>query len=536
MFRLQNIFSNLYTLSHIIFENTQTGGQPPEYMPTTSEDKISYKKLMSGNKLVVNGVANHLVNETRDFVEQKRYAVFYFANRIDNLNYLLSEIVQLQQLNNDCYFAVALSQQQYQDYYYLKTRYPQLNELNTIVDKHGAGNVFIEEGHTHVVFYQQMDEESIINHLMELNELLSQQDVEMDRAKQLEGYADFVQKDNNVTFQGVDFLRIIDNENIDPDEDNQCEGKMKVQGHVALCLLRNTFDFDEQLYQFYQLTGKVNMNFMVCFVGTTDKEMREISQKLTILNEINLLKDSSKKGAEILHKSNAIIRFYLINKEGQIYNTADDVKILSQLLQNEFREKFYTQTEEGGFIDVTQPTHLTYEGRIYKYLNKHQQFNAKASNHLTLIFTRLPPVSKIANYDEFKVWLSKITEMEKNYPGNVCVLCLLGLNEEDVKQINVATGCFKRVQMVLDNNTKIQRVWQKGGHISRGKLVMEVHTFDEELKPILNAEMKTTEKVFTVFEEAELYLHDADYRLTDTMPNVVDPIRKDATIKPKDLE
>lgn len=64
-------------------------------MPTTSEDKISYKKLMSGNKLVVNGVANHLVNETRDFVEQKRYAVFYFANRIDNLNYLLSEIVQL---------------------------------------------------------------------------------------------------------------------------------------------------------------------------------------------------------------------------------------------------------------------------------------------------------------------------------------------------------------------------------------------------------------------------------------------------------
>ena len=83
-----------------------------EYLPTTIEDKTMYRRQMAGNRFVVNGVANPLISEVREWNEgQKRYFIFYF-DKADNLDYLLNEIFQLQNLNLDCYFAVGLSNDQ----------------------------------------------------------------------------------------------------------------------------------------------------------------------------------------------------------------------------------------------------------------------------------------------------------------------------------------------------------------------------------------------------------------------------------------
>lgn len=55
---------------------------------------------------------------------------------------------------------------------------------------------------------------------------------------------------------------------------------------------------------------------MVSFVGANETERSEICAKLKILQELVVLKDKTRKGAEILQKADTILRFYMINKEG----------------------------------------------------------------------------------------------------------------------------------------------------------------------------------------------------------------------------
>jgi len=48
---------------------------------------------------------------------------------------------------------VSLSPQQYGQFYYLRAKHPQLNELNIMLDHTEQYKVLIEPGHTHVLFY-----------------------------------------------------------------------------------------------------------------------------------------------------------------------------------------------------------------------------------------------------------------------------------------------------------------------------------------------------------------------------------------------
>jgi len=375
-----------------------------------------------------------------------------------------------------------------------------------------------------------MDENTgIFGYLMELNEVLAQENVQMERGDP-EGLANFEQDENQVTFQGVILTKMNIANNFDQEEytQNANQGKMRQQGRYALALLHGIEGYDQQLYSFYQIQNKVNMDFFVCFAGASEKELKTITNKIKILNEITLLKDGQKKASELLAKQNTDVRFYLINKEGLIYNTADNVTILEQLVKNEFGDRFYEQTEMGAYIEVNNPAHITYEGRIYRYLNKHLMPTQKMHRHVTLVFVRVPPVTKISNYEELKMQLSQMGEMERNYPQNVVVLCLLGLDEENVRQISQLTGLLKKVQVMLDNNTQIRHVWKKLGMKESNKLVMEIHSFDDVLMPILDPNtLQSTERVFTRFDEAELFLHDFDYKLTDAMPNVPEPKKRE---------
>lgn len=83
-----------------------------------------YKELHSGNQFVVRGVCNPHIQEPVVYSAQTKYLVFYFKNNVDGLNYLLSELVELQAINPDCYVVVALSPVQYTEFYYLKSKYP----------------------------------------------------------------------------------------------------------------------------------------------------------------------------------------------------------------------------------------------------------------------------------------------------------------------------------------------------------------------------------------------------------------------------
>lgn len=79
------------------------------YEPVHVEDRVLYKNLSSGNKVVINGICNPVVNEAVTYDSQTKFFAFYFKENIDNLNYLFNEIVQLQDGNADCYFVVALN-------------------------------------------------------------------------------------------------------------------------------------------------------------------------------------------------------------------------------------------------------------------------------------------------------------------------------------------------------------------------------------------------------------------------------------------
>ena len=76
--------------------------------------------------------------------------------------------------------------------------------------------------------------------------------------------------------------------------------------------------------------------------------------------------------------------------------------MLEELIKNEFGQYYYEQTEQGAYIEVTSPQHLTYEGRIYRYVNNHTIPTARVHRHVTIVFVELPPVTKISNYEEFK--------------------------------------------------------------------------------------------------------------------------------------
>ena len=173
--------------------------------------------------------------------------------------------------------------------------------------------------------------------------------------------------------------------------------------------MRNCFDFDQQLYDYYKIQQDLenighNLNFYVSFVGSNETERIEICGKLKILQKLVVLKDKSHKGAEILQKADTIIRFYMINKEGQIYNTADNADILKELLLFEFateQQREMIQPSLNAHICISE-NYITYEGRIYKFLNKHSPINLMTTTHVSIFFTRLPPVSKIVNYDSFK--------------------------------------------------------------------------------------------------------------------------------------
>lgn len=62
-------------------------------------------------------------------------------------------------------------------------------------------------------------------------------------------------KASEIRFQGVVFEKMKrEGEEEEPDdEEPQANGKMKVQGKYVICLLRNCFDFDQQLYDYYKL-------------------------------------------------------------------------------------------------------------------------------------------------------------------------------------------------------------------------------------------------------------------------------------------
>ena len=75
--------------------------------------------------------------------------------------------------------------------------------MNIMVDKYYMGQVFIKPGHTHTLFYQDMNEASLCNHIMQLNELLAQKSVTLNRAEKLEGEAEYVDGKTTIQFQGV---------------------------------------------------------------------------------------------------------------------------------------------------------------------------------------------------------------------------------------------------------------------------------------------------------------------------------------------
>lgn len=59
-------------------------------------------------------------------------------------------------------------------------------------------------------------------------------------------------------------------------------------------------------------------------------------------------------------------------------------------------------------ISIDCAEHVRYEGRVYRYLNKHRDFDPLKIRHVTILFARLPPVSKIVNYDSFKAQLERL--------------------------------------------------------------------------------------------------------------------------------
>ena len=63
--------------------------------------------------------------------------------------------------------------------------------------------------------------------------------------------------------------------------------------------------------------------------------------------------------------------------------------MLEDLIRNEFGEHYYEQTEQGAYIEATNPKYLTYEGRIYKYLNNHVIPTAKVHRHVMVTFVTL---------------------------------------------------------------------------------------------------------------------------------------------------
>ena len=65
-----------------------------EYQPKVNEDKAMYKTVVNGNKFVVNGVSNPIVNEIpTDGKKHDKFCVFYFQSKADNMNYLLNELI-----------------------------------------------------------------------------------------------------------------------------------------------------------------------------------------------------------------------------------------------------------------------------------------------------------------------------------------------------------------------------------------------------------------------------------------------------------
>lgn len=234
-----------------------------------------------------------------------------------------------------------------------------------------------------------MDEqEGIFGYLMELNEVLAKDNVDLQRGE-IDGIPNFAQDENAVVFQGVTFPKLNSVSNYDPSAEVESTDRRKIQGRYVLCLINPVFDYDSQLYRFYQIQNKVNMDLLCCFVGASDRELKQITNKLKVLNELTMLRDTSKQGAIILKKAGTNLRFYMINKENQVYNTADDAGVLEDLIRNEFGEHYYEQTEQGAYIEATNPKYLTYEGRIYKYLNNHVIPTAKVHRHVTVTFVTL---------------------------------------------------------------------------------------------------------------------------------------------------
>lgn len=122
-----------------------------------------HKELHAGNQFVVRGVCNPLIQEPAKYNAQVKFLTFYFKNNVDGLNYLFSELVELQNVNQDCYVVVMLSPVQYTEFYYLKSKYPELLKLNLALDKHEAGEYLVEKGHSHVCLYQELVQGDGIN-------------------------------------------------------------------------------------------------------------------------------------------------------------------------------------------------------------------------------------------------------------------------------------------------------------------------------------------------------------------------------------
>lgn len=77
-------------------------------------------------------------------------------------------------------------------------------KLTVIVDKQNAGFYFIKPGHTHTVYYQELTEGRLIFHMEQINELLSLEDVELNR-QDVDGVPDLVDGEDEVYFKGIRF-------------------------------------------------------------------------------------------------------------------------------------------------------------------------------------------------------------------------------------------------------------------------------------------------------------------------------------------
>lgn len=75
-----------------------------------------------------------------------------------------------------------------------------------------------------------------------------------------------------------------------------------------------------------------------------------------------------------------------------------------------------------------------------------------------------------------------MTRVERHYPCNMNILCVIGMSEDMVRQISDLTNMLKKTQVVVDNGTKIDEVYKRLG-VARSKhalFIVETHTFDAD--------------------------------------------------------